>query len=328
MDEIRWGILGCGDVAEKKSGPAFQRVSNSSLVAVMRRDPAKAADFAQRHHVQKWYCDANSLINDPDVNAVYIATPPSSHEEYALAALKAGKYVYLEKPMALNSASAKRIEDAVSATPGKLVVAHYRRALPTFLKVKEIIDNKIIGDPLSASIRILQPAKSELVATEETNWRTNPAISGGGLFHDLAPHQLDLMINYFGSVRDASGSSANQSKVTQADDIVTGKIEFENGVAFNGLWYFSAPISETSDSCEIIGSKGKISFSFFGTEVLLWKGEEKLTFNFKNPEYVQEPMIEKVVNYFLDKAPNPCAAVQGVAVMRVMDEFTQKKHAR
>lgn len=327
MKEIKWGIIGCGDVAEKKSGPAFQQVSNSSLVAVMRRDMTKAADFARRHQVHKWYNEADDLINDPDINAIYIATPPSSHEEYALAALLAGKHVYLEKPMALNSESAKRIDKAVSATNCKLVVAHYRRALPAFLKVKEIIDNKVIGDPFSASIRILQPAKSNLVANEETNWRTNPAISGGGFFHDLAPHHLDLMIHYFGAITNASGSSANQSKLTQADDIVTGKIEFENGVLFEGLWYFSAPASETSDSCEIVGSKGRISFSFFGTEVLLSKGEEKIKFSFENPVFVQEPMIQKVVNYFLDKEPNPCTAREGVAVMRVMDAFTQNKAA-
>src|SRR6187551_1308715 len=102
MEKINWGIIGCGDVSEVKSGPAFNKVNNSSLVAVMRRDGAKAKDYAHRHQVPKWYDDASLLINDPDVNAIYIATPPSSHEEYTIAAIDAGKPVYVEKPMTMN----------------------------------------------------------------------------------------------------------------------------------------------------------------------------------------------------------------------------------
>src|SRR4051812_958457 len=100
MKKINWGIIGCGDVTELKSGPAFNKVTNSSLIAVMRRNAAKAKDYALRHNVPKWHNDANKLINDLEVNAIYIATPPSSHEAYALAAINAGKPVYVEKPMA------------------------------------------------------------------------------------------------------------------------------------------------------------------------------------------------------------------------------------
>src|SRR6266481_1427478 len=108
MKKINWGIIGSGDVTEIKSGPAFNKVKNSALVAVMRRNEEKVKDYALRHNVPKWYTDAGSLINDTDVNAIYIATPPSSHEEYTMAALEAGKPVYVEKPMALNAASANR----------------------------------------------------------------------------------------------------------------------------------------------------------------------------------------------------------------------------
>ena len=134
MKKINWGIIGCGDVTEIKSGPAFNKVNNSSLVAVMRRDTEKAKDYARRHNIPRWYDDANRLINDPGVNAVYIATPPSSHEEYALAAIHAGKPVYLEKPMALNYQSAVIIANTAAGKNIKLVVAHYRRAQPLFKK--------------------------------------------------------------------------------------------------------------------------------------------------------------------------------------------------
>ena len=148
MKQINWGIIGCGDVTEIKSGPAFNKVPNSRLVAVMRRDGAKAADYAQRHNVPRWYNDAGKLISDPEVNAIYIATPPGSHEEYALAAMGSGKPVYIEKPMAVNAAAAQHIADAVTSKNSKASVAHYRREQPLFKKIKELLAEKIIGEVL------------------------------------------------------------------------------------------------------------------------------------------------------------------------------------
>ncbi|NCB07478.1 MAG: Gfo/Idh/MocA family oxidoreductase, partial [Bacteroidia bacterium] len=99
MESVRWGIIGVGNVTEVKSGPAFYKTEHSKLVAVMRRDAEKAADYARRHGVEKWYSNATDLINDPEVDAVYIATPPDSHARYAMEAMRAGKPVYVEKPM-------------------------------------------------------------------------------------------------------------------------------------------------------------------------------------------------------------------------------------
>ena len=139
MQKINWGIIGCGDVTELKSGPAFNKVADSALVAVMRRDAAKSKDFAARHQVPCWYNDAKQLINDSAVNAIYIATPPSSHFEYAIAAMEAGKPVYVEKPMALNFAESKSMAEFASNHQIKLVVAHYRRQQPVFKKIKEML---------------------------------------------------------------------------------------------------------------------------------------------------------------------------------------------
>ncbi|WP_224994526.1 Gfo/Idh/MocA family protein [Cesiribacter sp. SM1] len=325
MEEIRWGIIGCGDVAERKSGPAFQQALNSRLVAVMRRDAEKAADFASRHGVPKWYHQADALIHDPEINAIYVATPPSSHEAYAVAALAAGKHVYLEKPMALNSEGAGRIEEQAKNSSGKLVIAHYRRALPLFKKVKELLESHAIGKPLFADLQLLQPPKSSVVAATENNWRINPAISGGGLFHDLAPHQLDIMLHYFGAAGEATGYSANQLKTSEADDFVSGLIRFRSGVQFRGLWSFAAPAAAAADRCEIIGSKGKISFSFFGeAKVVLQQNGQEQSFSFDNPTYIQQPMIEQVIGYFQGKNANPCPAGEAVEVMQLMDAFTAK----
>jgi predicted dehydrogenase len=324
MQGIKWGILGCGDVTEVKSGPAFNKVADSSLVAVMRRDAVKAADYALRHGVPKWYSHAEELINDPDVNAIYIATPPLQHEEYTIMALAAGKPVYVEKPMALNAAAAIRMKDAAEKYQTKLSVAHYRRAQPMFLKVKELIDAQVIGDVRFAQLKMLQPADSSIIANSATNWRLDPAISGGGLFHDLAPHQLDLMVYFFGEPLSASGLGANQGQVAHVDDLVIGHILFKNGVVFNGTWCFSVAKADQADRCEIYGSRGKISFPVFGNKVTLSKDGDEEEFIFDPIPHVEQPMIEKVTQYFLGRHENPCAADQAILSMRLMDSFTSK----
>lgn len=324
MKEIKWGIIGCGDVTELKSGPAFNKVPNSSLVAVMRRDGAKAMDYAQRHHVPKWYDNAEALLNDPEVNAIYVATPPSSHEYYTIEALKRGKPVYVEKPMSVNGSSCIKMAGVSKETGVKLTIAHYRRAVPVFKKVKELIDTGTIGKIRFADMHFYQPALTELAAIPTHNWRINPEISGGGIFHDLAPHLLDLMYHYFGSIRSASGISCNQAGIYPADDIVTGQMIFENGVIFNGIWCFSVPKGEGRDDCIIMGSAGKITFSVFGHTCTLVIGDKTETFEFKAPEHIQQPMIGEVTKYFLGDGPNPCPPEEAVEVMRVMDTFTLK----
>jgi predicted dehydrogenase len=322
MATIHWGIIGCGDVTEVKSGPAFNKVPHSKLVAIMRRNEEKVKDYAKRHNVSKWYTDANKLINDPEINAIYIATPPLQHEEFTLAALKAGKAVYVEKPMAVDAGSAKRMADA--AKDNKLCVAHYRRAQPLFIKLKELLQSNIIGEIKFVDLRFLQAAlTAEELQIPKVQWRVNPSIAGGGLFHDLAPHQLDLMLYFFGEIKIVAGLSANQGGLYSADDIVMGNILFENGVLFEGLWCFDVPKEEEKDSCEITGSEGKISFSVFGEPAIsVTKKGKTSRITFEKLQHVQQPMIEKVVGYFLDEGENPSPPEEGVEVMRIMDAFT------
>jgi predicted dehydrogenase len=326
MSTINWGIIGCGDVTEVKSGPAFNKVPNSKLVAVMRRDAAKAADYAQRHQVGKWYSNADDLINDPEVNAIYIATPPLHHEEYTIAALRAGKPVYVEKPMAMNADSARRMQQAADDTGVKLTIAHYRREIHLFKKIKQLLSDSAIGNIRFVDLKMLQPDNSAMITKTPTNWRVDPAVSGGGLFHDLAPHQLDLMLYFFGDVVKANGIALNQANLYKADDLVTASLQFENGVVFNGMWCFTVPPQLSLDSCEIIGSKGKMSFSIFNLDKLHLQvnGNEQL-FTFDPLQHVQQPMIQEVVQYFLGNVSNPCPAQDGVEVMRIMDMITKRQ---
>ena len=326
MKKINWGIIGCGDVTEVKSGPAFNKVKNSSLVAVMRRDAEKAKDYAHRHNVPKWYSDANSLINDPEVNAIYIATPPSSHEQYAMAALQAGKPVYVEKPMTVNFASATNMMNVANERNIKLTIAHYRREQPLFKKIKQLLADKAIGHIRFARLDYYRRSLSkEELSIPKTAWRVDAAIAGGGLFHDLAPHQLDLMYYFFGEVEKASGFATNQAGMYNADDIVAGNILFKTGVLFSGMWCFNVAEEEGKDNCEIIGSEGKISFPVFEhKKITVTKNKKIEIIPFEPLLHVQQPMIEKVVEYFLDEGHNPCSAEEGVKVMQLIDSFTRK----
>ncbi len=327
MKKVNWGIIGCGDVTEIKSGPAFSKVANSSLVAVMRRDAAKTADYAKRHNVPRWYSNADELIADPEVNAIYIATPPDSHEAYAIAAINAGKPVYVEKPMALNYAAAKNISRAAAEKNVPLVVAHYRRQQPLFKKVKALIKEKIIGDCLLTRLEFsATPLTPQQLAITHHAWRVDPAISGGGLFHDLAPHQLDLMHYFFGEIITASGIATNQHSIYSADDLVMGNILFEGNIGFTGSWSFNAAIP--ADCCEIIGTKGTISFSIFTNNgiTIRWPDGNSQTLVFESLPHMQQPMIEKVVQYFLqDDLTNPCSGDEGVLIMRLLETFSGKK---
>ena len=319
MKTVKWGIIGCGDVAEVKSGPAFQKTNHSELIAVMRRNKEKAEDFAKRHSVPFFYDSAAEMLRNQDINAVYIATPPSSHLQYTLMALDAGKDIYLEKPMALNLKEAKIINKALLNTSSKLTVAHYRRELPAFKKVHQLFKSGSIGQVVCADIQILQPRKSSIIADTQDNWRLNPAVSGGGYFYDIAPHQIDLMYYYFGAIDSVAGFSSTHHKTDIVADVVNGIIVFKNGVQFRGIWNFIAPTQNEKDVCVIYGTNGSIHFSFYGEEVILKKNGNTEYFSFKNPKHIQQPMIESVVKYFLDQGVNPCPVKDGLVVIETME---------
>ena len=325
MTGVHWGIIGCGDVAEVKSGPAFQGVENSSLISVMRRNGPKAKDFAERHQVPHWTDNANAILENKDITAVYIATPPSTHLKYALAALAAGKHVYLEKPMALDTNEAQQICDAAAKSKAKLTVAHYRRKLPAFLKVQELLENTTIGNITHADIQILQPRNSDIVAATEKNWRLNPEISGGGYFYDLAPHQIDLLYSYFGPIKKVNGFSHSSHDNPLVEDTVNGIIHFENGIQFRGLWNFNASELNKKEVCTIYGTQGSIEFSFFGDKVRLENKNGLEVFSFTNPKHIQQPMIAATVDYFLGKGENPCSAADGLLVMDTLEKLSGRK---
>jgi 1,5-anhydro-D-fructose reductase (1,5-anhydro-D-mannitol-forming) len=318
---VRWGIIGCGDVCEVKSGPAFNKVSNSELVAVMRRDAEKAADFARRHSVGKYYTDAADVVKDPDINAIYIATPPYLHEPYALMAMEAGKPVYIEKPVTLNALSCEKLIRGEAQHAARVSVAHYRRALPLFNKVKSLIREGAIGNVRVVRIVTLQPKASKIITQTSDNWRVNPEQSGGGLFHDLSPHQLDIMYWLFGPPAHVTARGINQSDLYPAPDVVTLNAICKNNICVQGMWAFNVAEEATADACEITGDKGLIRFSFFRKSTIeLTNSSGTAVIEQDYPVNIQHPMIDGVVRFFRDEGENPCSLTDALVVMKMLDK--------
>jgi len=319
MNEIRWGIIGCGNVTEAKSGPAFQNAKGSKLVAVMRRNGKLAEDYARRHNVPKWYDNADSLIHDPNIDAVYIATPPSSHKKYTLAAAKAGKPVYVEKPMAMNYQECLEMIQACEQNNVPLFVAYYRRALPKFLKIKELLDSLAIGTVRAVSI-VFYNKPTQIDFENQNNWRVDPEIAGRGYFCDLASHLIDILQFYFGPINTAAGFSSNQMGIYKAEDIVTGSFKFESGIHGTGLWCFSA--FDDLDQTDIIGVKGKITFSTFDAKPIILENDNRIQkFQIENPVHIQQPLIQTVVDELLGIGKCPSTGKTAALTNWTMDQI-------
>jgi len=326
---IRWGMIGCGAVAERKSGPAFQKARHSALVAVMRRNPDLARDYAHRHGVPRWYDDAQKLINDPDVDAVYVATPPSSHRDYALQAAEAGKPVYVEKPMARTYSECREMIDACEKAGVPIFVAYYRRALPRFQKVLSLLNQGAIGDISLVHVEQLMPPFPGDHDMEDLPWRVRPQVSGGGYFVDLASHTFDLLDFFLSPVAEVQGMAVNRGGLYPAEDTVTASWRHESGVVGGGVWCFVA--EEHRDCVEIVGTQGRIAFSVFGEEpIRLFTKSGAQEFRIAHPVHIQQPLIQSVVDALRGEGQCPSTGETASRTNRVMDRilesFRKERH--
>ena len=296
MKLISWGFIGCGEVTEKKSGPAFNEVEGSHVEAVMSRSEEKVRSYAERHHIKKWYTDAQELIDDPEVNAIYIATPPSSHATFAIMAMKAGKPAY------------------------------YRRYLPYFQKVKDILSQQLIGEVINVQIRFSVPPRDlDASCAKQLPWRLQPDIAGGGYFYDLAPHQLDILQHLFGVITRAHGYCANRAHLYQAEDTISACFLFENGLPGSASWCFVGHQSAKEDCIEIIGDKGSLSFSVYNYDpIKLITSEGATEIEVPNPSFVQLPIIEAVIHDLQGFGVCTCTSVSATPVNWVMDRILGK----
>jgi 1,5-anhydro-D-fructose reductase (1,5-anhydro-D-mannitol-forming) len=316
---IRWGILGCGAVCEVKSGPAFQLASDSELVAVMRRDRARAEDFARRHRVPAWYDDADRLIADPRVDAVYIASPPGSHRDLALRVAKAGKPAYVEKPMARNHGECKQMVDAFAVAKLPLFVAYYRRRLPRFLKVKELLDGQVLGKVRRVDVRYESDGQLRHRGAAQLPWRMQAEHAGGGLFLDLASHTLDVLDFLFGPLQAVNGEASRAAAPGDVEDRVVMHFATPAGAQGSASWNFSSNAKE--DRIEIVGEGGTLRLSTFGDGPVELErpGGVVESYSLPNPPHIQQPLIQSIVDSLLGRGACPSTGESAARTSDVMD---------
>ncbi len=316
--DIRWGIIGCGDVTEVKSGPGLQLVEGSRLVAVMRRRADLAKDYARRHGVPSWSGDAEAVIGSPDVDAVYVATPPGSHLEYALRVCAAGKPCYVEKPMARSHAECERMVAAFADARLPLFVAYYRRALPRFLKARELIQGGRLGAVTGVHYRFTGPAPTDF-DRGTLPWRFRAEEAGGGLFMDLGCHTLDILDLLLGPLQEVAGTAANVAGLYDVEDTVAMVFSTASGAPGAAHWNFVGGIRD--DLIQITGREGRLSFSTFGSEpVRLETASGVETSDLPNPRHVQLPLIRTIVADLQGRGECPSTGTSAARTARVMDQ--------
>ncbi len=321
MEKIKWGFIGCGNVVENKSGPAFNTAQNSEIYAIMRRNIDNAKESAIKLGAKKWYDNVEDLLADREVNAVYIATPPGLHLEQAMKCCKAKKATYLEKPFARNFKEALQITEMFKEAGVPLYVAHYRRALPKFLKIKDILDSGKIGKITEVDFRLNRKYNYDEI---HNTWLFNTELSGGGKFYDIAPHSIDIMVYLFGNFVELNGIASNNCDEYKVEDIVVMSFKTDKGIV--GTANFNALALDKKDKMIVYGTKGKLEFSVHGDSPILVttrEGEEVLYIS--NPKVIQESMIENVVNSLItEEHLNTCLASEALETYRIMDIVLEK----
>jgi len=324
MTSVRWGIVGCGDVTEVKSGPGFQKAEGSTLAAVMRRDRVKAEDYAHRHGVARAYDDADALIADPDVDAVYIATPPSSHASLALRVAAAQKPCLVEKPMARTHAECTQMVAAFRAAGVPLWVAYYRRALPRFLKLRQLVNDGAVGRVTSVHVQV-----TDRLATgaDAGNWRFDPEAAGAGLFFDLASHCVDLLDFILGPITAAHGVAMNTGAAYAAEDLTTAAFRFGDRAAGTGVWNFNA--GAKTDLLTFTGSDGTISSPVFSdTDLVVTRGGVPDVIAVRNPPHVHQPLIQTIVDELRGRGRCESTGESGARASWVLDQCVSGYYRR
>ena len=320
---LRWGVIGCGAVTEKKSVPAYKNTSGFRVDMVMRRDAQKAKDYAKRHHIPKWTTNADEVINNPNIDAVYIATPPDTHKFYALKVAAVGKPCCIEKPMTPTYEDSLAIYEAFQVKNIPLFVAYYRRSLPRFLKIKQWLDDGQIGKVRHIHWQKTKPP-NKVDLSKKYNWRTDATIARGGYFDDLASHGLDLFAFLLGDIVDANGFGTNQLDLYSAFDAVTANWIHESGITGAGSWNFGT--YHRTDKVEILGSEGSIRFAVLDeAPIELENASGYQTLEIGQPEHIQEFHVENIKQHLLDNAAHPSTRETGLHTAWVMEKILETR---
>ena len=254
MNQVRWGIIGCGDVVRKRVARAIIDEPRSELVAACRRNQAELRDFCKSFSVDRAFANADELIADPDIDAVYIATPVRDHMPQSVAAAAAGKHVLVEKPMAISVAECELMIGACRDARVKLGVAYYRRFYPLVHRMRELLETGAIGTPLAVSAVTTTPM--DMKPGEDGYWRAVPADGGGGALMDVGSHRINIFLHLFGKIAEIKAICKTIAADYQAEDTATLLFHFQSGAIGTLQCHFGCA---DPDEFAITGTRGRLA---------------------------------------------------------------------
>ena len=282
---IRWGLVGCGDIAEKRVAPALQEAAGSKLLACSRKQPAQLLEFQRRHGIPKGCPDPADIFADPEIDAVYLATPVFLHCLHTIEAAEHGKHVLCEKPMAMDAAECQRMLDACRSHGVKLGIAYYRRFYPVVHKIQELLRAGALGKVVLVRTTLVSPTTLEPAA-----WRFVPDQGGGGLLMDMASHRLDLLCMLFGEPLSVSALTATRELNIPVEDTGSLLIQFASGV--QATVFASHCIHAEMDDFEVYGTRGSLRVSPLNDSELQLFGDTDQAFQLPKADNVHLPLID------------------------------------
>ena len=254
MRKVGWGLIGCGDIARRRVAPALRDLDNCELIVVSRADAERAEVFAREFGAKRWHADWRDLIEDPEIEAVYVATPVHLHAAQAIAAAEAGKHVLCEKPMALSVGECARMNAAAEASGVRLGVAYYRRFYPAVERVAELLRSGEIGAPVLAQMNAFE--RFEPAPDHPRRWLLERRLSGGGPMFDFGCHRVEVLLNLFGRAAAVKGLTSNAAFAREVEDTACALIEFEGGA--QAVLSVTHAAREPQDTLEVFGTRGSV----------------------------------------------------------------------
>ena len=318
MEEIKWGLIGCGDISKKRVAPGLRDAENSKLISVNRSDFSKAESFAKEFGAEKWIKDWKDLITDSDINAVYIATPVYLHAEQTIAAAEAGKHVLCEKSMALNTAEADKMLDACKANNVKLGIAYYRYLYPSINRIKGIIASGEIGKVVHIQSNNFENFYRQ--PGEPRYWLLEKEKSGGGPMMDMGCHRIEVFTNIAGTVNQVESFNNNIVFKREVEDSSIAHFKFENGAT--GILTSSHAAKEAKDTLDIYGSEGSIHVPVLneGT-ITIVNSNGTRTEKYPNHPNVHQPLIEDYIQAVIENREPAVTGETGREVTSILDKI-------
>jgi predicted dehydrogenase len=313
---VGWGLVGCGDIARRRVAPALRDLDNCELIAVNRADAARAETFASEFGAKRWHADWRELVVDPEVEAVYVATPVHLHAGQAVAAAEAGKHVLCEKPLALTVAECERMNAAAEANGVLLGVAYYRRFYPVVERVREILETGEIGVPVIAQVNAFERFDPE--PGHPRRWLLDKLRSGGGPMFDFGCHRVEVLFNLFGDVSAVRGLASNVVFEREVEDTACALLKFARGTQV--VISVTHAAREPQDTLEIFGSEGSLRVEVLNEGRLRVRTKDGERIESHPPhENLHQPLVEDFARAVIEGRPPRVDGRVGQRVSEILE---------